>query len=170
MKNIISFFEQWDIKTWSWIIWGLALVMSLLDDLIPSIEFAFIFTPFLAGWILLQAARLTGIISKTDLLSDLYRVVLFITLIFPIWSFLTIMIFGTDPIMNGLFGDKTPLEWSVFALKNEGIANSLFGKISVIPISWFIVYTFFKRFSDQSEKIDEVLKIMNDRKESSSEE
>jgi hypothetical protein len=142
--------------------------MTFLDLLIPSIEFAFIFLPFFVGWSLLQAARLTGIISKTDLLSDRYRVVFFITLIFPIWSFLSIMIFGSDLIISGF--NKTPLEESVFALKMGDTDGSKFLTISVIPFGWFIVYTFFNRFSDQSEKIDKLLKIMNDRKESSNKE
>ncbi len=169
MENIISFFKRWDLITWSWIIFGFIVVMQILDKLIPSFEFAFIFNPFFIGWILLQFLRLTGMISKTDLLLDRFRAVLLITLIIPIWSFSTIIIFGKDPLMSG-FGSKTSLEWTVFVLKKEGLLDSTFGIISIIPFGWFVIYTFFRRFSDQSEKIDEMLKIMNERKESSDKE
>jgi hypothetical protein len=168
MENITLFFKRWDLITWSWIISGLIIVMTLLDELIPTFDFAFIFAPFLVGWILLQVVRLTGIINKADLLLDRYREVLLLTLFFPIWSFLTIMIFGKDPFLSGFWGDKTPLEWSVFVLKKEGVVGgSPFGIISIIPFGWFVIYTFFKRFSDQSEKIDEILKTLNEKKDGS---
>lgn len=155
MKNFISFIEQ-HIISLSWILW----VSTLIIDLWFPSQFGFIFTPFLAGWLLLQIAILTGIVSKKYLISDRYVVVLLITLLFPIWNFLMIAMLGKDPIMGSSEGS-----WSVFALKKSGIFNSAFGIVSIIPLSWFIVSSFFKQFSEQSEKIDEVLRVLNEIKE-----
>ena len=155
MKNFISIIYQ-NIISLCWIIWGLALVSGVF---FPE-QFGFIFKPFLVGWIFVQIAIITGIVSKKYLFSERFFVVLLLTILIPIWNFLTITIFGKDPIMGAGKG-----LWSVFTLKKSGIIGSAFGILSQTPFIWFIVYSFFNQFSEQSEKIDELMRIIKEIKE-----